>query len=112
MRPVICWAHPPRGDRHASGCTTHDSCAAPSRLGLALMFVGLLVFFGAYFALPFVLVNGVFSCGDVCTSPKSFSMWDLSLQHLSNFRFAPIGYTLALAVVFLPLLGVSSGRGV
>jgi hypothetical protein len=78
----------------------------PGWTGLALVGTGFLVFGVAYVVFPFVLVNGVFSCGDVCSSPRSFSMWELSLYQRSNFRSMPIGYTLAIAVVFLPLPGV------
>jgi hypothetical protein len=78
----------------------------PGWTSLALVGTGFLVFVIAYFVFPFILVNGVFSCGDVCISPRSFSMWELSQYQLSNFRRAPIGYTLAIAVVLLPLLGV------
>jgi hypothetical protein len=87
------------------GMEAHGRRTTPAWGGLALLFVGFLVFIVAYFVFPFVVVNGVFSCGDVCISPKLFSMWGLLQYQLAHFRSAPIGYTLALAVVCLPLLG-------
>ncbi len=82
--------------------------AAPVWTGLT---AGFLVFVVAYFLLPVLLANGVLTCGDVCVSPKSSSMWTLVLYQLANFRLVPIGRALVLAVLFLPLLGAVGGAG-
>jgi hypothetical protein len=84
------------------------SRTAPVWTGLM---TGFLVFVVAYFLLPVLLANGVVTCGDVCVSPKSFSMWTLSLYQLSNFRLAPLGHALVLVALLLPLLGAVGGAG-
>jgi hypothetical protein len=87
------------------------SRTAPVWTSLTLIGAGFLVVVVAYFLLPVLLANGVLTCGDVCVSPKSSSLWTLSLYQLANFRFAPLGRALVLAVLFLPLLGAAGGAG-
>ena len=107
MSPGTHWAHRLvfgllEGDKWMQERVQHTVSVS---IGLTLIGAGFLVFVVAYFLFPVLLANGVLTCGDVCLSPKSSSMWTLSLYQLSNFRFAPIGRALALAALFLPLLG-------
>jgi hypothetical protein len=77
-------------------------------IGLLLLFVGLLVFIGTYFLLPLFITGGL-ACGDVCASPKSVTILELLLRALSGLPLYPIGNTLFLALLSLPLLGVTVG---
>jgi hypothetical protein len=71
---------------------------------------GFLVFIGAYFLLPLFITGGL-ACGDVCDSPKSVTILELLLRALSGLTLYPIGNTLFLALLSLPLLGAVVGVG-
>jgi hypothetical protein len=79
-------------------------------IGLLLLFMGFLVFIGAYFLLPLFITGGL-ACGDVCASPKSVTILELLLRALSGLTLYPIGNTLFLALLSLPLLGAVVGVG-
>lgn len=69
--------------------------------GFLLIIIGFVLFIISYFLLP--LYVSVVNCFDTCTPPIRRTMWDSSLQVLSNLNAPYFDYPF-LALHYLPLL--------